>query len=102
MRDIEDAAGGDGPCDVCGKDVNDCICPECEVCGCTGDPSCYDDLSRALHARNELERESGRRGHGLVRTQEQIESKASADALREAEERGEAEYADWWDKQKDA
>jgi len=29
------------PCEVCGKYVDDCICPECTVCGTQGDPKCY-------------------------------------------------------------
>ena len=31
----------DGPCAVCAKGVEDCICPECPACGETGNPSCY-------------------------------------------------------------
>lgn len=42
----------EGPCEVCGLAVDDCICPECLVCGAYGDPYCY------------LE-------HGLRRTEEQ-------------------------------
>ena len=47
------------PCEVCGKLVDDCICPECKVCGTQGDPACYD-----------LTRE----GHGMVRNGEQLVS----------------------------
>jgi hypothetical protein len=57
-QDIEEAAGVDLPCEVCGKAVDDCTCPECKVCGCIGDPSCY-------------------HSHGLTRTQEQIDSLAA-------------------------
>lgn len=42
-------------CEVCGLDVNKCICPECTICGEVGNKDCYDK-------------------HGLVRTSEQIES----------------------------
>lgn len=28
-------------CEVCFEFVDDCICPECPVCGVTGDPHCY-------------------------------------------------------------
>lgn len=38
MRDIDP---GDQPCEVCGKDIDDCVCPECDVCGTQGDPKCY-------------------------------------------------------------
>jgi len=31
----------DGPCRICGKAVDDCICPECPTCGGQGDPMCY-------------------------------------------------------------
>ena len=31
----------DVPCDICGEEVDDCICPECPVCGSYGDPDCY-------------------------------------------------------------
>ena len=27
-------------CHQCGKDDNDCVCPECPVCGSIGDPKC--------------------------------------------------------------
>lgn len=48
----------DRPCEVCGKDVERCLCPECSVCGCQGDPHCYEQ----------------EHGHGLVRTAAQVES----------------------------
>lgn len=31
----------DYPCEVCGEEAGNCICPECPVCGGTGDPECY-------------------------------------------------------------
>lgn len=31
----------EGPCEVCGNDVDNCICPECPECGTYGDPGCY-------------------------------------------------------------
>ena len=31
----------DGPCDVCGYMFDQCICPECEICGEFGDHDCY-------------------------------------------------------------
>jgi hypothetical protein len=42
----------EGPCDVCGNSVENCLCHECPKCGSVGDPRCYQD-------------------HGLVRTQGQ-------------------------------
>ncbi len=29
------------PCDVCGRDIMDCECPECPVCHQVGDPDCF-------------------------------------------------------------
>lgn len=58
----------DGPCDVCGKSIDDCICPECSVCSSHGDPVCYEK-------------------HGMVRTPEQLraaEERVAADAAEEA------------------
>ena len=46
------------PCEVCGKMADDCICPECPVCGEKGSYTCYTANSEC----------------GLVRTQEQIDS----------------------------
>src|SRR5262245_9328158 len=31
----------DGPCAVCCKHVDNCVCPECPVCGEPGEPTCY-------------------------------------------------------------
>jgi len=31
----------EGPCEVCGNSVNNCICPECPVCGEYGNTNCY-------------------------------------------------------------
>jgi hypothetical protein len=51
----------DPPCAACGKWIDDCICPECPVCGCQGDPQCYE-------------------AHGMVRSAEQVESLKQAEA----------------------
>lgn len=32
----------DGPCAVCCKLVDACVCHECPTCGSVGDPNCYD------------------------------------------------------------
>ena len=29
-------------CDVCAKDVDDCMCPVCPDCGTQGDPVCFE------------------------------------------------------------
>lgn len=56
----------DLPCEVCGKDENSCICPECPECGDVGNPYCYVE-------------------HGLIKSEEQIQSLEEAEARREKE-----------------
>lgn len=72
----------DPPCDVCGMDCYSCVCPECHICGVSGDPLCYEY-------------------HGLVRSQAQIDGMA---ALEEQErQRAEADRAEaehWADPQR--
>jgi hypothetical protein len=59
-RMIDEAAGVECPCDMCGHSVDDCVCPECKCCGTLGDPACYRD-------------------HGLVQTEAQVTGRAWAD-----------------------
>jgi hypothetical protein len=60
----------DPPCKTCGKDVDNCICPECPVCGVVGEPDCY--------------LEEWRGGHGLTFTLEQKIGQAKLElAIRE-------------------
>lgn len=41
-RMIDEAAGVDRPCDMCGAaNPDDCECPECPTCLTYGDPGCY-------------------------------------------------------------
>lgn len=35
-------------CEVCGKDVDFCVCPECPSCRVHGDPKCYREHGLAL------------------------------------------------------
>ncbi len=79
-RMIDEAYGTDEPCEICGQNPDgDCLCPECPECGGVGDPGCYDK-------------------HGLVRTQEQIDSLRTAEDDWKAENEAEAEY--WKEKSK--
>ena|SRR5262245_53047365 len=39
----------DGPCEVCMRPTDDCICPECPVCQGQGDPACYPELGSLTH-----------------------------------------------------
>jgi hypothetical protein len=41
LRHIEEAMGTEEPCQCCGMDPADCICPECPHCGEQGNPKCY-------------------------------------------------------------
>jgi hypothetical protein len=65
----------EAPCDVCGREVDDCICPECPTCSGVGDPKCYEQ-------------------HGLVRTAEQIASRAECEAYAKAQAEAEAKWAE--------
>jgi hypothetical protein len=40
VRDIP-GCGDEYPCDCCGNDPADCICPECPVCTEQGNKACY-------------------------------------------------------------
>lgn len=41
--DIDRAAGVGVVCECCGRDVDDCICPECPQCKEAGNPYCYQE-----------------------------------------------------------
>lgn len=61
---IDRSFGEEAPCDVCGQWEDECVCPECPVCGEYGNPKCY----------------HGTTGHGLVRSFGQVALRAEADA----------------------
>ena len=65
----------DFPCEVCGKMPDACICPECPECGQFGNPECYTK-------------------HGLVMTQEQIDSLGAAKAEWAAQAEADNAYAE--------
>ncbi len=113
-RDIENAYGEEGPCDMCGGTVDDtCICPECSICGSVGDPACYDgslhcswcgvtsDERRQIclscksipdiHEQIFIYRLS----HGLIRNAAQIENRAVYDKHVEEENRAISTYDEW-------
>lgn len=73
----------DPPCEICGEDPYDCICPECPVCHTHGDPRCYLD-------------------HGLRRSEEQKFNLEVHQRFWEEENRltREAEDRDWREWQK--
>lgn len=45
----------EGPCDICGRGVDDCVCPVCPKCEAQGDHMCY-------------------RNHGLIVTAGQVKA----------------------------
>ena len=57
------------PCDVCGRYDDDCICPECFVCGAIGDMKCY----RAGHLEFSQEQNESRQA---AHEQAQLDAKA--------------------------
>jgi hypothetical protein len=52
------------PCEICGEHIDNCICPECPVCGAVGDPLCY-------KAKPHPYGKYYPGHHGMVRTEEQ-------------------------------
>lgn len=81
----EDQYADDEICEICGKHVDNCICPECPVCEAIGDPDCYEK-------------------HGLVRSKEQIDSLKQAEeewqkAIDEENEMWDEMHKDWYTNQ---
>lgn len=80
----------DPPCCICGRDVDDCICPECQECGETGRLKCYET--------------GGCSGNGprMVRSAVQIASLREAEARWAADakalEQQEADHIDGYDR----
>ena len=80
-------------CAVCGQGLDDCICPECPVCGGVGDPACYADnhlFSNAWLAYRYEERRDG--NHGLIRSFAQVALRAEVDRIQEEEATAVDEY----------
>ena len=80
------------PCEICGNSTDDCICPECPVCECQGEPLCYatpDDARHAMYRTQEQE-------DSLADNQTQWAEQAQAEADQYAEQLAqEAEMALW-------
>jgi hypothetical protein len=70
------------PCEVCGKHVDACICPECPECGCHGDKKCYNE-------------------HGLIMSQEQMDSYNNMVESCVQRDRDEAEFLEYLNKSLD-
>lgn len=71
----------DGPCLVCCKFIDDCICPECTTCNRVGEPRCYEDI----------EPDEPIKSHGLRLTDEQKRSRAAYEQYCK-------EQNEYWDK----
>ena len=50
----EDQFSNQSPCDICNHDPANCVCPECEVCGVAGDPSCINNHMQWAKWQNAL------------------------------------------------
>ena len=88
------------PCAVCGQYEDDCICPECPACGSVGDPNCYVDAQEHCLMCKLVGQDYffdkphvHPPSHGLMRSDEQIASKAKIEARLAEEAEGEALYA---------
>lgn len=88
VADIERAFGSEGPCDCCGRSVDDCICPECPVCRSNGDPHCYP----AHGIRYNAEQMSGQMAWIAQDKQDRAIDEAYYLEIREAQDRLTAEY----------
>lgn len=76
-RMIDEAYGVEGPCECCGKMVDDCICEECSICNSYGDPDCY-------------------KNHGMKFTPEQLAGQAELEEYyREERKREDAMYQEY-------
>ncbi len=82
VRDIP--GNGDESCQVCGQHEESCICPECPVCKQFGNPDCY--------------KRKGFKNHGLIMSNEQLESLTKILNEIERQDKEEAEfYAEFYD-----
>jgi len=84
QRMIDEAAGHDGaPCECCGLDPAECICPECPVCHETGRPNCYS----ARHVTD---------NHGLEFNREQLMGQTRLRIEDLKQQLADAEYSLQW------
>jgi len=84
-----------GPCEVCGQFEDDCVCPECLVCGGYGDPYCYSDAdpNGTPVDRTRNRGSYGTASHGLFRSFAQVALYAESERLiKEENERINSDY----------
>lgn len=91
---------GDEPCicEVCGRDPDDCECPECPVCGEVGRLECYGAGKTPGRGRRHLDM-TIRQAELIVAAEEAAEREAeAADAAAEKYNRGQVlESWDGWE-----
>lgn len=46
--------GWDAPCDICKREIGDCICGECPACGEVGNPVCHSEAGIFGGCKNDL------------------------------------------------
>ena len=86
QRMIDEQCGGDeGPCECCGCDPADCICPECPTCHTTGNLECYEVIARKVSHGLKFSREQciGQSKLRIARLKEQIQDEELALAYLE-------------------
>ena len=94
QRMIDEAYGHEEPCEVCGKFADECICPECPICGEVGRPECYGKIPDSLgHGLAPIECGDDF-PHGLELTPEQIAGRRQLDDFLAEEKRREDRIAD--------
>lgn len=67
----------EGPCEVCGLSVDDCICPVCPACQGQGDPACYQETDLGIcgglyHTGRTLEQQIGKQQYEISLTKQQL------------------------------
>lgn len=95
--DVRDIPGNDDPpCAVCCKPVDNCVCPECTVCGEVGNPDCYRDADKTPPFR------PGKQFHGLFLNKAQVKGREEARIEMLKQQIGDAQqYLDWLEDQPD-
>ena len=58
----------EGPCLICARPIDDCVCPECPTCQTVGDPRCYREHGLRLNKAQAV----GRRSMQVYQAQEHV------------------------------
>lgn len=92
----------EGPCDVCGRPIDLCICPECPTCHAHGDPACYDGGTAGFDFATN--RPIKYPSHNMTRSAFQIAGRQTLDAqirreIKEMADKVEADFVEWLSRQ---